>query len=127
MSFDIFLQAFRDGEAAPGDGAAALAILDPLVVERNGASFAVIRTADGTADVYGLATPDRGFLFNHVEGRAAWDVIYAVAHAARFVVMPVGCDTLLVDAAQRDELPDELHDDVRVISSGAELLAALED
>ena len=46
-------------------------------------------------------TPATGFMFNHVDGRAAWDVIYEVAQAAGFVVMPIGCGTLLPDEAMR--------------------------
>lgn len=125
MSFDIFLQGFSGGDAAPGDGVAAMAVLDPLIVKRDGEGFALIQTEDGTADVFGIDAPDRGLMFNHVDGRAAWDVIYAVAEAAGFVVMPVGCGTLLVDEALRHELPEGIPEPVHVIRSGANILSAI--
>lgn len=126
MSFDIFLQGFSSGDAAPGDGAAAMAILDPLIIDRDGNGWALVQTNDGTADVYGIDTPDRGFMFNHVGGRTAWDVIFAVAQAAGFVVMPVGCGTLLVDDALRRELPEGTPEPVLPIRSGADILSAIE-
>lgn len=125
MSFDIFLQGFRAGDAADGDGAAALSVLEPLILERDG-SWARIGTADGEADVYGLDSPETGLMFNHVTGRAAWDVIHAVASDAGFVVMPVGCPTLVVDDARRAELPDGLADEVVLVRSGADILDAIE-
>lgn len=103
-----------------------MAVLDPLIVERDEKGWAVIQTDDGTADVYGVDTPDRGLMFNHVGGRTAWDVIYAVADAAGFVVMPVGCGTLLVDEATRRELPDGIPEPVVPIRSGADILSAIE-
>ena len=55
MSLDVFLQAFRDGDAAPADPAAIAAILTPFIVTRE-ASFASLKTADGEADCYGLGS-----------------------------------------------------------------------
>lgn len=126
MSFDVFLQGFEAGDAAPGDGAAAMAVLNPLITERDDHGFARLQTHDGTADVYGIDTPDDGLMFNHVGGRAAWDVIHAVAKAAGFVVMPVGCGTLLVDESLRPQLPEGIPEPVEVIVSGADLLSAIE-
>lgn len=126
MSFDIYLQGFSGGDAAPGDGAAAMTVLDPLIVERDAKGWAVIRTGDGNADVYGIDTPDSGLMCNHVGGRTAWDVIYSVAAAARFVVMPVGRGTLLVDETMRRELPVGIPEPVLPIRSGADILSAIE-
>lgn len=126
MSFDVFLRGFEAGNAAPRDGAAAMAVLTPLIIERDAHGFARIQMHDGTADVYGIDTPDDGFMFNQVGGRAAWDVIYAVAKTAGFVVMPVGCGTFLVDESLRPELPQGAPAPVEVIVSGADLLAAIE-
>ena len=48
-----------------------------------------IVTDDGEAEVYG-SDPSRGFMFTHASGRRVWDVIYNLARAAGFVVIPVG-------------------------------------
>lgn len=103
-----------------------MAVLDPLIVERDGKGWALIQTDDGNADVFGIDRPDRSFMFNHVVGRTTWDVIYAVADAAGFVVMPVGCGTLLVDEAMRRELPEGIPEPVLPIWSGADILSAIE-
>jgi hypothetical protein len=124
MSFDIFLQAFKAGDGATGDGAAARAVLRPLLPHGEAGGF--IETSDGTADVYGLDDADPGLMFNHVRGRQAWDVIYAAAHAGGFAIMPAGCVTLLPDEAMRNELPEFVPEPVLVIHSGAELLAVIE-
>lgn len=48
------------------------------------------------------------------------------AHAANWVIMPMDCPTCLTQSGQREELPDEFHDDVVVVYAGADLLRAIE-
>lgn len=126
MSLDIFLQAFRRGDAASGDGEAAIAVLTPLFAERSDHGWALIQTGDGTAEVHGINHPDQGLMFNHVGGRIAWDVIFAVARDAGFVIMPVGCGTLLTHETMWDELPEGIPEPILTIESGADLLAVIE-
>jgi hypothetical protein len=121
VSFDIFLQAFEDGDAGRGDADAVVAALNPMIAQR-GKGWVHIRTGDGSADVYGTDDPGSGLMFNHVEGRDAWDVIYDVARLAKFVVMPVGCGTLLPDDAMRRDLPDGIPEPVLLIRSGADIV-----
>jgi hypothetical protein len=126
VSFDIFLQGWRGGVAADGDGDAGMRVLDPLVVSREDEyGFARIATTDGGADVYGIGAPSQGFMFNHASGRAVWDVMYEVALAAGFVVMAVGCPVCVTDAAMVSELP-ELPFATVVVHSGKDILRAVE-
>lgn len=125
MSFDIYLQAFRDGDACEGDGDAALALLRPFIASRD-KDFVRLATQDGEADVYGVDDPGNGLTFNHVSGRAAWDLIYAVARSAGFVVMPVDCGSLLPDESFTMHLPDGIPEPIVTVGSGEEILAAVE-
>ncbi len=126
MSVDVFLQGFAEGGAGHGGADEASSVLSPHISERDG-DWARITTTDGYADVY-LPTPDRASaMFNSISGAEVWDVIFDVALAARWVVMPVGRGTLLTDQAQRDDLPDGVPEPITVIRSGAELLATIVD
>jgi hypothetical protein len=124
MSFDVYLQAFAAGAASVGDGQAALAVLEPFVVDR-AEGFAGLSLPDGAADVYGVGDPGSGLMFNHIGGRAAWHLIYEVAKVAGFAIMPVGCGTLVPDETLREQLPADVPTPVMVVRSGAEILAAI--
>lgn len=78
MSFDIFLQSFRDGDGSSGDGEAVLELLEPVVVRRENV-WALIATVDGGADVYGLDNAATGLMVNHVSGMAMYALLYDIA------------------------------------------------
>ncbi|MDN4472114.1 hypothetical protein [Demequina zhanjiangensis] len=123
MSFDIYVQGFGDD---PVDMAATIGpILAPLL-SVDGLS---ISTGDGSADVYGARkSPMNGLMFNHVAGKRAWEVIFEVAKAADWVVIPVGGPVCLVGEHQLAALPAELRDvPVEVVHSGQELLGAVSE
>ena len=121
MSFDIFFQRFDGSEA---DAHAVMAVLDPLVVER-GDGWLRIATSDGQADVYG-GNSGTDFMVNHSSGREVWDVMYRLAAAGRFVVLPVGCGTCVLDESMADGLPAHVPQPVATVRSGADLLAVVE-
>lgn len=123
MSFDIFLQGFRDGDAASGDSDAAMAVLAPFVTSGDDTGWR-IATEDGEAEVYG-GDPSRGFMFTHASGRRVWDVIYEVARAAGFVVIPGGCATCVVDSATIAHLPKGLPEPI-VVTSGEQMIEIVE-
>ena len=125
MSYDVFLQAFRRGEAATTDGAAAFAILEPAISGRDG-GWACVRTADGGADVYGIDDPSTGLMVNHAEGHRIWDVVHDLALAAGYAVMPVGCPTCVTSDDVRKHLPTGIAESAIVVGSGAEIRAAIE-
>jgi hypothetical protein len=113
VSFDIFLQNFV--ESSTDRSGLVRAILGPIL-STSGIEFT---TADGSAAVYGL-------MFNNVDGETAWDVIYAVAVAGEWVVMPVGCPVCVISDDQIVTLPEGLDDPAPIrVSSGAEILAAI--
>jgi hypothetical protein len=126
VSFDIFLQGFRCGEHELGEGDAAMELIAPLISQRDG-GWARLATDDGEADVFGIDQPSTGLMFNHVSGLAAWSLLFEVARVGGFAVMPIGCATCVVDAEMLGELPAELAPDAIVVSSGDELLMAVEN
>jgi hypothetical protein len=79
MSFDIFLQCFKDGEAAPGNPEAARQALEPYLAGAPDEGYALVRTADGEADVYGVGSDH--LMFNHPGGEVIWQVMVDVAKA----------------------------------------------
>ena len=58
MSFDIFLQGFQHGDAASGDGDAAMEVLAPFITSGDATGWRIV-TDDGEAEVYG-SDPSRG-------------------------------------------------------------------
>jgi hypothetical protein len=63
---------------------------------------------------------------NHISGRDPWDLLLRGAETANWVIMPLDCPTCLTQPGQREELPEELHDDVVVVETGADLRAVIE-
>jgi len=122
MSFDVFFQGYEAGEPTNTGKAAMMALLGPLVRERD-FGFVQIHTSDGQADVY---IDDGGMMVNHVAGSEAWEIMVEGAKAANWVIMPVGCPTYLTREEQRAELPPELADDVVLVESGDDLEDAMD-
>jgi len=120
VSFDIFMQAFSGGDAAAGDGAAALSVISPLITARE-SNWARLTTADGGCDVTGLDDATSGLMFNHASGEAIWSLMFDVARLAGYAVMPVGCPTCVPPGLPTLDLPDELRDEVATIASGDDL------
>lgn len=125
VSFDIFLQAFRHGDATTADGEAALRLIDPIVVDR-GPTWVRVATVDGGADVYGVDSADNALMVNHVSGTAIYGVLYDVAREAGFTLMPVGCAWCIPDSDMRQHLPVEIRDAAVVVGSGDDLRYAIE-
>jgi hypothetical protein len=123
MSFDIFLESFKDGEAGLGNPDAARQALEPYLAGAPDEGYALVRTADGEADVYGAGSDH--LMFNHAGGDVVWPVMVDVAKAADWVIMPVGCPVCVMRADMISELPVELRDNAVVINSGADLQDAI--
>ena len=121
MSFDVYLQGFRNGESADGDGAKVRAALEPFIVD-SGETSAHVAAADGGAEVHGLDDPSTGLMFAHLSGRAIWDVVFDVARAGGFVVMPMGCAVGVLGEGDIEHLPASLVEDagVVVVAAGIE-------
>lgn len=97
-------------------------VFAPHVVEQSG-SFFRLRIGDGEADV---SLSDDGMMANHISGRDPWRVLLSGAQAANWVIMPMDRPTCLTQPGQRDELPEELQDDVVFVETAEELLAVIE-
>jgi len=122
VSFDIFLQGFENGGRAPGMPEKANQVLQPyLQVSPEG--FTRVITDDGDAEVYGVGTD--GLTFTHASGRQVWKVMYEVARAGNWAIIPVGCPPCVPTPTMVAHLPDELRADALVVSSGDEVLAAV--
>lgn len=122
MSFDVFFQGFIAGESSERGGAEMRQVLAPHVIERSG-SFLRVAVGDGEADVY---VDDDGMMANRISGRDPWDLLLRGAQAANWVIMPLDCPTCLTQPGQREELPEELQDDVVVVETAADLRAVIE-
>jgi hypothetical protein len=123
MSFDVFLQGFADGQAAPGDPEAARRILEPYAAAAHD-GFVLVRTGDGEASVYGYG--EDHLMVNHASGREIWAILVRIAREARWAIMPVGCPTCVTDAAMLSDLPAGLRDDAVVVATGADLVRAFD-
>lgn len=106
MSYDLFFQRFKGGNAAPGGGDAVRSILEPHVTRSEPThSFVRIDAEDGGADVY---LSDDHMMVNHVEGTSAWDLLVSAATAANWAILLLGGPTAVTHEIQRAELPAEL-------------------
>ncbi|MGW5190742.1 hypothetical protein ACWEOO_15940 [Kribbella sp. NPDC004138] len=120
MSFDVYFQRFRDGDAEPGGGERMREVLDRFIGrEEPEHSFLLVDYHDGSADVY---LDGDSMMANHITGQKPWELLVEGARAAEWVIMPVGCPTCLTDEAQHIHLPESLNKDVALVRTGEELL-----
>jgi hypothetical protein len=85
--------------------------------------FTRVTTDDGDAEVYGVGTD--GLMFTHASGRQVWTVMYEVARAGNWAIIPVGCATCVPTQSMVAHVPDALRADALVVSSGDDVLAAV--
>lgn len=90
-----------------------------IVREEPEHSFVRIEVGDGGADLY---LDDDDMMANHISGTEPWDLLVDGAKAAGWVILPAGCSTCVTDDGQRKHLPEGLDLDVRVVTSGADLI-----
>jgi hypothetical protein len=124
ISFDVFLQAFHDGDAATVNGPSVIDALARFSTEPVTSDSSWIRTTDGEAQIFGLDDADSGFMINHASGRVIWDVLVHVADLIGMTIMPIGCPTCVTRPELLEHLPEELKADARVVTSGEQLIAA---
>lgn len=122
MSYDVFFQGFIAGESAGTGRPEMLAVLAPHIAERKG-TFLRVEIGDGSADVY---LSDDGMMANHISGTDPWDLLVTGAESANWVILPVDGPTCVTGPGQREQLPEGLDEDIVVVTSGAELRAAID-
>src|ERR687894_1987712 len=124
MSWDVYFQGFRDGDASVGGGDVMRRILEPFVIHSEpDQAFLEVQYGDGTADVH-LST--NHMTANHIEGHDPWQLLVEGATAAGWVILPVGCPTCITDEAQRAHLPDFLGDEAVLVTSGDMVVSVIE-
>jgi hypothetical protein len=103
VSYDLFAQAFTNGDAVrdPQIADVVLDVLRPFLVgSPDEKGFCHTRTSDGgEADFYGS-------MVNHFSPGETTELIVRSAQAARLVVLGPGLPPVLTDAQQLAELPD---------------------
>lgn len=127
MSFDVYFQRFEDGDSAPADALAVRAVLEPHVDEAEDGGVVRLAVGDGHADIHGFDTLESGFMANHISGVDAWGVLVVAAQASDPTIIPVGCPACVVEAGSAAHLPEPLRAEVRLVTSGSELLEVIEN
>ncbi|MCP3882990.1 MAG: hypothetical protein GY701_32020 [Sulfitobacter sp.] len=127
MSFDIYVQAFRNGGAGSGNAAAINAVLAAHVSKTGSHGFARLKTDDGSADLYGYDNLASGFMVNYVSGDLTWDLIVRAARASDLVILPVGCPACVTSEASYGHLPTDLSENAVLVSDGAGLRSLIEE
>lgn len=124
VSFDVFFQRFRNGDAEPGGGDAMREVLAPYIVrEEPEHSFAEVKYGDGMADVY---LSRNSMMANHISGTEPWDLLVRGARAANWVIIPVRCPTCITEESEREHLPDGLGDAAVLVANGDDLLRVIQ-
>lgn len=137
MSFDVFSQAFRDGDSATADAHAARAILSQVnhthELEHD---FYGVEFADGShLEIYAAGLDGResftGVMFAlRGTSELIGNFMFEFTSASGCVLLPAmdPPSILLTDEAQEQHLPPDLVETFQVIpiANGSELLAALE-
>lgn len=120
MSYDVFFQGFKAGDAAGGGSDLVRSMLEPYVTRSEPEhSFLRIGVEGGGADVY---LNDDDMMVNHAAGTATWDLLVNAASRANWTVLLVDGPPCITNEGQRAELPAELADEAVMISSGSDLL-----
>jgi hypothetical protein len=125
MSFDIFIQLFERGNARGAEAEGILGTLRPFFVGKPQDGHVLVKTRDGEADIYGIDEAEWGLMVNHASGRAIWDLLFELASKFSVAIMPVGCPTCVTSREALAHLPEGLRAGARVVSTAADLLAAV--
>lgn len=124
MSYDVFFQGFKGGDAAPGGGDTVRMLLEPHVMRSEPEhSFMRIDVEDGGADVY---LGDDHMMVNHAGGKATWDLLVRAAAAANWTILLPDGPPAITDESQLAELPAELAEEAIVVTTGTDLLRIIE-
>ncbi|MFF5177057.1 hypothetical protein ACFY2Q_03385 [Micromonospora sp. NPDC000316] len=125
MSYDMFVQRFEQGDAAPMAGDAFLAVFAPRADRRGPQhSYWHISADDGgTADLYATLADDTlgSLIISRFSVGAVLDLLVKFVGLADAVVLPPGYPALLAHESQRCHLPEELRADAVVVQAGADV------
>jgi hypothetical protein len=122
MSFDIYVQGFAGGDAAPLD-AESLGELIHAHAVRNGDEIVRLSFDDGEAEFYCARGLGSGFMVNHASGRLVWDFLAEIIVRCGATVLPIGAPPMVGSVVAIRELPEVLAENAVVVTTGAEMLA----
>ncbi len=129
MSFELFVQRFKDGDSAPMPSGA-FDVFRPHV-DRTEPQFHFwhVRTADGEAEIF--ANIESGtfgsLMIASFSGGAVLGLLIEFARQADAVILAPGCPSLLMAETQREHLPDELQADTLVVQGADGIQQVLSD
>jgi hypothetical protein len=136
MSFDIFLEVWRQGEIASFKREVFEALFLPYCTKRRSydenPSFMRVEFPDESgSDIYLDEEDDfRHITFNHSGGSMFFDAIYKLADQTKSVIFWPNSPSLVVvtNEAVLKELPADFPgvENPRIVHSGAEIIAAIE-
>jgi hypothetical protein len=130
MSYDMLVQRFDQGGAAPMAGDAFLAVFEPRVDRRAPQhSYWHISAHDGgTADLYAALADGTldSLMISRFSAGAVLDMLVRYIGLADAVVLPPGCPTLLAHEGQRHHLPEELRAEAVLVQAGADVERVLQ-
>ncbi|MGC4773485.1 hypothetical protein ACLQ25_31530 [Micromonospora sp. DT44] len=111
MSYEMFVQRFEQGDAAPMAADGFLAVFEPHADHRESQDDYWHISADdgGTADVYADLADDTfgSLMISRFSAGAVLDLLVTFIGLADAVVLPPGCPTLLAHEGQRHHLPEK--------------------
>ncbi len=118
----VHLQRFNAGEAIPGGGDRARAVLEPYFTETDPQHrFARLTVGDDGAAVY---LDDNDLMVNHAGRERVWDILIEAATAAQWTILPDG-PPCLTSPTRRSELLEELASEAVLVTNGADHLVVL--
>ena len=130
VGYDVFVQRFEQGAAAPMASGAFLAVFEPSIDRRDPQhGYWHIQADDGgTADVYATPADDTldSLMISRFSTGMVLDMLVRFIGLADAVVLPPGCPTLLAHEGQRHHLPEELRADAVVAHRGKDVENALQ-
>jgi len=128
MSYDVHLQRFREQEPQLVRSPQVWALLERAwEAPPDDLGYSRVTWHGDEADLYTEqpGDPIDGLMFSRA-GRRVYDLIYRLAVAGDFVIIPPDCGPFLVDERQQSHLPQELTADAVVVGSGEELARLIE-
>lgn len=125
VGYDMFVQRFEHGEAAPLPSAAFHAVFGPHVdrTEPEYHLWHVHVSDDGEADLYASVTPETfgGFMISRFSAGVVLDLLMEFARQADAVVLPPGCPALLAAETQRRHLPEEFQHEAVIVAGSRDI------
>jgi len=130
MSFEMFVQGFADGNAAPMPSAAFDVFRPHVDRTRPEHHFWRLRTPDGSdAVIYADVTPGTfdSLMITRFSAGDPVDLLADFTIPAGAVILAPGGPAMLTAEAQRPQLPDDFQSDAIIVRNGDDIRQAIEN